>query len=379
LRGALTAILFVARASHAQKVESTLDIGGAALRYADTLSTGAATITPHLIADWGSGFIEASGTYSQFTSGGGWSAQGFLSASRFIPASRGFFAEVGGFAGGSTHNDGTRTGEAIANGRLHLARDKSEFFLGFGGGRTWDGVAWRSLLLGEVGNSIGSGPTSALFSISPTMVNDSIKYADAQASLFWKGEAVDLGAMLGFRLGNQLTTLNANVKSWASASVVFWMTPRIGVALGGGNYPVDPTQGFPGGRFVSLSLRLTQGRHLGQQASEQAGQESRLPELAASTTPGVTGFAASRGVGDAVTLRVNAPDARSVEVNGDFTNWVPAQLAPAGGGWWSSYFPIKNGKYQMNIRVNGGQWIVPPGLLSMVDEFGGTVGLLVIE
>jgi hypothetical protein len=378
LRGALTAILLVARASHAQKVESTLDIGGAALRYADTLSTGAATITPHLVADWGSGFIEASGTYSQFTSGGGWSTQGFLSASRFIPASRGFFAEVGGFAGGSTHNDGTRTGEVIANGRLHLARDNSEFFLGFGGGRTWDGAAWRSLLLGEVGTSIGSGPTSALFSLSPTMVNDSIKYADAQASLSWKGEAVDLGAMLGFRLGNQLTTLNANVKSWASASAVFWMTPGIGVALGGGNYPVDPTQGFPGGRFVSLSLRLAQGRRPSQ-PSEQSGQESRLPELAPNTTSGVTGFVATHGLGDAVTLRVNAPDARSVEINGDFTNWVPAQLAAAGGGWWSSTFPIKNGKYQINIRVNGGQWIVPPGLLSMVDEFGGTVGLLVIE
>ncbi len=93
----------------------------------------------------------------------------------------------------------------------------------------------------------------------------------------------------------------------------------------------------------------------------------------------MTGFVATRGVGDAVTLRVNAPDARSVEINGDFTNWIPAQLAPAGGGWWSSTFPIKSGKYQMNIRVNGGQWIVPPGLLSMVDEFGGTVGLLVIE
>jgi hypothetical protein len=359
-------------------VESTLDIGGAALRYADTLSTSAAMITPHVVADWGYGFIEGSGTYSQFTSGG-WSTQGSLSASRFVPISRGFFGEVGGFAGGSTHNDGTRTGEVVANGRLHFARDNSEFFLGFGGGRTWDAVAWRSLLLGEAGASIGSGPTNALFTISPTMVNDSIKYADVQASLSWKGEAVDLGALLGFRLGNQLTTLSANVKSWASASAVFWTTPRIGVALGGGNYPVDPTEGFPGGRFVSLSLRFARGRRPRPQPREQSGQESPLPELAPNKTSGVTGFVATRGVGVAVTLRVNAPDARLVEINGDFTNWVPAPLAPAGGGWWSSSFPIKSGKYQMNIRVNGGQWIVPPGLLSMVDEFGGTVGLLVID
>jgi hypothetical protein len=359
-------------------VESTLDVGGAALRYADTLTTGAATITPHLEVDWGSEFIDASGTYSHFTSGG-WSTQGFLSASRFIPINGGFFGEVGGFAGGSTHNDGTRTGEVIANGRLHLARDGSEFFLGVGGGRTWDAVAWRSLLLGEAGASIGSGPTNALLTISPTMVNDSIKYADAQASLDWKGGALDLGALLGIRLGDQLTTLSSNVKSWASVNAVFWMTPRIALALGGGNYPVDPTQGFPGGRFVSLSLRLAQGRRHSQQASEQSAREFPLPDLAPNMAAGVTGFVANRGIGNTITLRVNAPDARLVEISGDFTNWVPAQLTPAGGGWWSITIPIRSGKYQMNARVNGGQWMVPPGLLSIADEFGGTVGLLVIE
>ena len=44
LRGVLTALLLIARASHAQRVESTLDVGGALLRYADTLTTGAATV-----------------------------------------------------------------------------------------------------------------------------------------------------------------------------------------------------------------------------------------------------------------------------------------------------------------------------------------------
>jgi hypothetical protein len=33
----------------------------------------------------------------------------------------------------------------------------------------------------------------------------------------------------------------------------------------------------------------------------------------------------------------------------------------------------------MNVRINGGEWTVPPGMLSMRDEFGGTVGLLVIQ
>ena len=377
LRGALTALLLIARASHAQGVESSLDVGGAVLRYADTLTTGAATVTPHLIADWGSTYLDAYGTYSQFTSGG-WSTQGSLSASRFIPINHGFLGEVGGFAGGSTHNDGTRTGEVIANGRLHLTRSNGEVFVGLGAGRTWDATAWRSVLLGEAGASMGSGPTSALFRISPTMVNDSIKYADTQASLSWRGEVVDLGALLGFRLGDQLTALSANAKSWASVSAVFWVTPRIGIAVGGGNYPVDPTQGFPGGRFVSVSLRFGQGRPT-QPPNDQISQQSQPPVPAPEIGPAATGFFATRGVGNVVTLQVKVPGARLVEISGDFTNWSPLQLVPAAGGWWSTSLPIKSGKYQMNVRVDGGQWIVPPGLLSMADEFGGTVGLLVIK
>jgi len=377
-RRALTALILVARAGHAQRVESTLDVGAAALRYADTLSTLAATVTPYLLADWGSAIVEASGTYSQFSSGGG-SRQGTFSASRFFPTARGLFAELGAFAGGSAHSDGTRTGEVIANGRIHIPRDNMEMFLGLGGGRTWDAVAWRSVLLGEAGASIDMGPTNALFTISPTIVNDSIKYADAQASLSRKGKSVDLGLVLGFRSGDQLTTLSANVKAWGSASAVVWMTPRIGLALAGGNYPVDPTQGFPGGRFVSVSLRLAQGRHANPDANEpiDSGLVAPGPEVKAALA--VAGFTTRCGPGDMVTVRVNAPGARLVEINGDFTNWTPIQLVPTGDGWWTSTLALKRGKYQMNLRIDGRDWTVPPGLLSMIDEFGGTVGLLVIE
>lgn len=357
-------------------MESSLDVGAAALRYADTLSTGAANVTPHVLADWGSAIVEASGTYSRFTSGGGSSSQGTLSASEFISTERRFFFELGGFAGGSTHSDGTRTGEVLANGRIHVPGDNKEIFLGLGGGRTWDAVAWRTVLLGEAGASIDMGSSNALVTISPTIVNDSIKYADTQASLSRTGKTVDLGLLLGFRTGDQLTTLSANVKAWASASAVVWMTPRIGLVLAGGNYPVDPTQGFPGGRFASLSLRFTQRRRPNPISVESAPPVS-LPNVNAAS--GVAGFATQRGAGDAVTVRVNAPGARSVEINGDFTNWIALKLVPAGDGWWTSTLPLKRGKYQMNLRVDGGNWTVPPGLLSMIDEFGGTVGLLVIE
>jgi len=33
----------------------------------------------------------------------------------------------------------------------------------------------------------------------------------------------------------------------------------------------------------------------------------------------------------------------------------------------------------VNLRVDRGQWIAPPGLLTTRDEFGGVVGILTIE
>jgi Glycogen recognition site of AMP-activated protein kinase len=377
-RGALTAVLFVARAASAQRIEGSLDLGGAALRYADTLSTRAANITPHLTASWPTAFLDAAGTYSQFTSGG-WSTQGSLSASRFVLTRFGLFGEVSGFAGGSTHNDGTRTGEVIVNTRAHFPRSGSELFFGIGAGRTWDGVERRNLVVTEAGASIGSGSTSALFTVSPTMVGDSIKYADSQASVSWTREAVDLAAVVGFRVGDQLTTLGGHARAWGNVSAGYRITPRFGVVAAGGSYPVDPTQGFPGGKFVSFSLRLTRATRQSPPSASDDGPVLQARDVAPAGSMVPTGFAAKRERGGALTLRVNAPGAKAVEISGDFTNWTPLQLVRAEKSWWVVSLPITRGNYQMNVRVDGGRWVVPPGLLSMVDEFGGAVGLLVVE
>ena len=216
-----------------------------------------------------------------------------------------------------------------------------------------------------------------MLTTSPAIVNDSLKYTDTQASVYWRREQLDLGAVLGFRVGDQMTTTNASAKSWASITALARITPRVGIVASGGTYPIDPTQGFPGGRFVSLALRLATNGSRSQPPPRGTDDDVR-PE-----TPlaGVTGFSAQRDKSGELTLRVVSPGARSVEITGDFTNWVPLQLATDSGavGTWSVTLPINSGKYEMNIRIEGGFWTVPPGLLSMLDEFGGSVGLLVVQ
>src|SRR4029079_7911659 len=115
--------------SQAQTIATSVDAGAMALRYADTVSTGAAVITPHIGIDWREAFADASATYSQFTVGG-WSLQAVASGSGFIPISRHFLGEVALLGGGSTHNDGTRTGEIVGNARLHIPTSGTELFLG---------------------------------------------------------------------------------------------------------------------------------------------------------------------------------------------------------------------------------------------------------
>jgi hypothetical protein len=371
----LTALLFFASPGYAQRVETSLDLGGVALRYADTLNAGAATITPRGAAEWGRGVAEATGTYSQFTSGG-WSTQGALSASLFAPTPRGFLAELAGFAGGSAHHDGTRTGQVLANGRLHFMRAGSELFVGAGGGLTWVGGGSRSVLLGEAGVSATLGEVGATVTASPAVVEDSIKYLDGQLSLSWTRNRLDFGALIGTRLGDQLTSLGGTARSWGNLTAVARMTPRLALVASGGTYPIDPTQGFPGGRFVSVGVRLaTRPAHeAGLPNAQQAPADTNIEAL-----PVVTAFAADRSHPGWVTFSVNAPLAKLVEVTGDFTNWTPVPLEPASDGSWSATFPISPGKYQMNLRLNADKWLVPPGLLSMLDEFGGSVGLLIIE
>jgi hypothetical protein len=375
-RGALAALLFFARATHAQSIESSVDVGGVALRYADTLNASAATLTPRVLASWGRAVADASGTYSQFASGGR-STQGVLSASLFTPTARGLLGELAGLAGGSSHNDGTRTGVVLANGRLHFMRTRGELFLGVGGGRTWVGGGSRSVFLGEAGASTNFREVAATLTVSPVAVDDSIRYTDAQLSLFWTREKLDLGAVLGTRLGDQLTTLGGTARSWGSLSAVRWLKPRLALVASGGSYPIDPTQGFPGGRFVSVSVRLAAGRGRASQSSSVS--QAHAESLLAKEESPVSSFTAVKDSLGSVTLRVNAPRAQLVEVSGDFTDWVPVRLEPASGGWWTVRLPIDRGKYQMNLRLDGGKWLVPPGLLSMLDEFGGSVGLLVVD
>jgi hypothetical protein len=213
-----------------------------------------------------------------------------------------------------------------------------------------------------------------VITFTPTSV-DSTDYADLQGTFSWSTSFADVGGVVGTRIGDQLTTLSGTARSWASVSAIRQLTSRLAISLSAGTYPIDPTQGFPGGRFASLAFRLATGRAPAPVAPPLDSAALAAPSLR------VVSLETGRDQQGRVTFSVSAPGAQSVEINGDFTQWVPLRLTQDArdASRWTAALPIEPGKYEMNIRVDGGQWTVPPGLLSLRDEFGGAVGLLVIE
>jgi hypothetical protein len=79
------------------------------------------------------------------------------------------------------------------------------------------------------------------------------------------------------------------------------------------------------------------------------------------------------------TLVVIAHRARMVEVMGDMTDWSPLALTPLGGDRWEIELPLDVGVHEIELRLDGGAWMPPPGAPTRMDGFNGEVGQIVIE
>jgi len=128
--------------------------------------------------------------------------------------------------------------------------------------------------------------------------------------------------------------------------------------------PVPPALALAAG--AALALVLFVWRSGAFPIGSRAG--SSLIEPASVTTASPPPAAAPPRV--YVELRLNAPNAHSVAVAGDFTNWKPTiQLQdPDGDGVWSGLVPMGPGVHQYMFVVNGTRWVTDPGAERHVDD-----------
>ena len=365
--GATLAAALMAPSTSSAQLRATLDAGGANVRYADTLSVIAKTLSPTISYDGDALRASAMGVVSSLDDASR-SMQGAVALSMLSPAIGSARFELGGDAGGTTHQDGTRTGRYLARARLPAGIATAGMWLSGAAGHTWDGSLWHRVAEGDLGVWMRSGRFSVLGIVSPAAVGDSIRYTDGQAIIRWDALRAELQAGAGFRGGDALVQGPSN--SWGSVAATFWLFPQVGLVASGGSYPMDLTQGFPGGRYVSAAIRIAaQPRRV----AGQSGGHTPLERGAVSTENRLTISARSDGKR---VLRLHAPRAGRVEVMGDLTNWAPVALERATAGWWTVVLPIGPGAYQINVRHDGGAWAVPAGLPAVEDEFGTKVGVV---
>jgi hypothetical protein len=216
----------------------------------------------------------------------------------------------------------------------------------------------------SVTDTVVFGPPDSIPPIVRTVERSERRsYTDAGLNVAWTRGRLELGADLGFRIGPRPGGPRATARMSGSVGI----TPRVALVAGGGRIPSVPEQGLPAHGFATLGLRFDLA-----EAVTRA-----LPGYGVAVLPDPPRFTLRSIDGDRRRIRVRAPGATTVDLVGDFTDWAPFSMWPTGSGWWEAVCTVPPGPHRLNIRIDGGPWIVPPDLESIEDEFSGAVGVLV--
>ena len=173
-------------------------------------------------------------------------------------------------------------------------------------------------------------------------------------------------ASLALTVGGRGTGIDGAARAWGSLDALVPLRDGIALHVAGGRTGGIPEQRFDASHFASVALQLTGGsRRLYDEIEPTMGGEPRLQVIDAP--------------GGAHLIRVSGMPARRIEVRGDFTEWAAVALEAAPGSAWQRSFMLAPGVHRMMIRIDDGEWQVPPDLPVERDEFGERIGVLYVE
>ena len=308
------------------------------------------------------------GSFSFFPSGNE-STDLVLAASLFPPSKHSWRAEISG-SGGVSRYLGNNTGYGSLGIRAHrITRAAAGIWLGASTNAVTGSIELIKGARAEAGAWARGGPLTVGIIGSLSGVAET-NYRDAVLQARYTRGWLELSGGIGSRGGDPTLGL----RNWGDLSATIWLTRRLALVAGHGSYPSDPTQLSPGGQYTALSMRVaTRPPVLRDALTRTMGYPA--PTI---VRPVVAGFEVDRRRDGRTRIRVRAADARTVEIMGDFTDWLPVPLERGRGDRWEIILPLERGTHQLNVRVDGGPWGVPPGIGTAPDDFGGVVGLLII-
>ena len=357
-----------------------VDVGVVSLGYSGTARAAALSITPTLRYLDRQSLLAGSVTFSQFD-GGEWSTQGAVAGSRFSPSWRFLRGEVAASGSLIAHRTLFRAGDALGRVRLHAHGDALGAWIGAGYGVGRHAGSWHPQSLLDAGLWSEHGPLRLSASVTSRVatVADSMRdqdggvfarferrgtHVDAIASLGWRTGRIELNLTAGTRDGGRLTS-NAQ---WGSIAATYHLTEWLQIIGEAGGEPEIVAQRLPEGRFGLLALRVSPWR-----------APTSASAIAASPAMPTRDFVIGDREPSGATLRLVVPEARRVELRGDFTDWEPVALRRGADGRWQLPLALEPGVYRVSIRVDGGEWQAPPGAPAITDEFGTLVGLIVVK
>lgn len=369
----------------AQRIR-TRDVGFAAVSYDNGRTHSALTLNETTVIERPTGTLTANALLSLFDDAR-WSMQGFIAGSRqstpLAPPGRlgrwfsGLSGELGLVAAATAQQGFMPTLQLTGETRLHLTADDYGTRVGAALARTFDGIGWRSTVLGELGGWWRVTPRTVIGATSrPMQLQFGDLLGDTEGSVTWLRGSTTWDATAGVRLGEA----DKRTIGWGSLSATWPLRSGLYGTVTVGSYPVDLIQGLPGGSYAAMAVRLPNGRWPGRARAVPPPVRTipARPELP--TTDPLTlviGEALdSLGIRE---IRVWAPGVREVELLADFVDWIPVPLVRQPNGEWQGYYRVAPGLHRLNLRLDRREMAVPYNLARVRDDFSGLVGLVVVK
>jgi hypothetical protein len=389
-RGLVLCLAYSAWAAPAAaQLAGTLDMGAGTYRPDRAIPGGIASIVPSLRYRSGPVELSAIGVYSDAPAGR-WNFQGGTAASVRTPTFGIFQLEAMGQAEWTSHYQVRGTTLFSGGVRAYLTPGSgTHAWVGRYHGQASALGTRRPLQRSEFGGSARLGSVDLEFSVANTTVDrslmvgpldpredtlssspppseqkrvDRIALTDAVLSGRWRIRSLDFDASFGRRFGRS----TAETTIWglsASRSI----SPSLALVAAAGRAGSDPVTSVPGARYFALGLRL------------KVGSVVPAPLPTAATRTAAAPFQIGPALAAGREILVQAPDARAVELAGDFTDWKPVALQHWGEDGWRVLLPISPGLHRLAVRIDGGAWRAPAGTRAIASEFGGEVAEVVVE
>lgn len=210
------------------------------------------------------------------------------------------------------------------------------------------------------------GMRVAMAEASATDCRYQSRLTDVESSVKFDYRFFEMTVRGGRRFGDGYD-VTPESRQWASAQAAVWISSQIAAVGGGGREPAQPTRGLPARTFATLGVMLAYWP---------------IPRgvVPVETPASLVQAFELRPAGPTlqrITARIGGVE--TVEVMGDFSDWTPLPLMRRGRDHWELLVPMKAGMNQINMRIDGGQWIAPPGIPTMKDDFNGDVGVVVVK